>query len=267
MRQADRPEMPLPPKPKKSLGQNFLVNQGICERIVKLLPLAPESLVLEIGPGAGALTKYLAQAPHAALLLLEKDRELAKTLGVLADGKTDIVNADAMKFDWSRLNSLGVWNICGNLPYNVASPLIWDILAKASYAKTVFMVQKEVAQRFAAKPGTGAYGALTVWAGCHARPRLEFTVAPGNFRPMPKVDSAVVSFTPLPVDQWPQNPRALKKLLDLCFQNRRKQLGGIFRKHGQQSLLQALEELGLAPSLRPENLSCQDYMNLAGAIS
>lgn len=244
------------PAPKKSLGQHFLINDGITRRICALLEPEPEDQILEIGPGPGALTRYLLAAPHARLLVIEKDDWWAAEHG--RQGQAEVLCMDALNFDWAGLE--GKWKLAGNLPYNIASPLIWNILTQTdSYERAVFMVQKEVAQRLCAAPNSRQYGALSVWAQCHAFARLEFMVAPGSFRPPPKVDSAVVSFTPR--TETPQYPEQLRALLNICFQRRRKQLGGILKPY--PALAEGLRILRLDAHLRPESLACADFLNLA----
>lgn len=241
---------------KKSLGQHFLISPAICQRIAGLMRLAPEDQVLEIGPGAGALTQFL--VPHRTLWLIEKDRHWASQ----HSGATRVLTMDALDFDWQTL--AGRWKLAGNLPYNIASPLIWNIVSScSSYDLAVFMVQKEVGVRICANPGSRLYGALSVWVQCHAQVRLEFTVKPGSFKPPPKVDSAVVSFQPLA--SLPGQPEALNQILQICFQARRKQLGGIFRKF--PALEAALAALGIDPRLRPEDLARQDFLALAAVIA
>lgn len=243
------------PPLKKSLGQHFLINQDICRRIAALLQLTPEDNILEIGPGAGALTRFL--VPHKRLLLIEKDDFWAKEHA----GAHETLNLDALRYDWRNLD--GRWKLAGNLPYNIASPLIWNIVSEcAAYALAAFMVQREVGERICARPGSAAYGALSVWVQSHAAPRLEFLVKPGSFQPPPKVDSAVITLRPL--DEKPRQPAYLKKILDLCFQARRKQLGNIFR--GRENLLRTLALRGLKETLRPENLTCADFMALSEAL-
>lgn len=244
--------------PKKSLGQHFLHDAGICRRIVNLLTPVAGDQILEIGPGPGALTGELLQAPHAKLLLIEKDiywaEERAKS------GGAEVLRMDALKFDWACLGGSGEWKLIGNLPYNVASPLIWDILDQcACWQQAVFMVQKEAGQRLAASPGSKAYGALSVWAQCHARVKLEFCIGPGAFRPPPKVDSAVMLFEPLPERR--KAPERLGPLLKICFQQRRKQLGSILR--GMPQLLAGLAELGIAARARPEEVTAREFWQLA----
>lgn len=244
--------------PKKSLGQHFLINSSVCRRIVDLLEPGDSDNILEIGPGLGALTHYLLNAAHARLLLIEKDAYWAAEQA--KNAKT--LNMDALDFDWQGLQ--GPWKLVGNLPYNVASPLIWDIVSTCqAYERAVFMVQKEVAQRIVASPGSRQYGALSVWCQSFARVRLAFCVAPGSFRPPPKVDSGVVVFEPLPA--WPAHPSGLRSLLNLCFQQRRKQLGTILRK--RPDLAAGLARLGIEASLRPENLSPGQFMALADTRS
>lgn len=255
------------PRAKKSLGQHFLRREEICTRIASLLLPRPEDRVLEIGPGPGALTRALEGGPHACLLLLEKDRHWAAERQRLAGPRTQAVLTDALRFDWRRVGPQRPWKIIGNLPYNVASPLIWDIVSRArGLNRAVFMVQKEVGQRLAAAPGNGHYGALSVWVQSYTRPHLEFVVGPSAFSPPPKVDSAVLSFEPLPPEALPARPEALSRLLRICFQQRRKQLGGIFRRAGLPELETALERTGLAPNLRPEALGKDDFQRLAAFL-
>lgn len=250
------------PAPKKSLGQNFLRDKAICARIASLLEAGSMDQLLEIGPGPGALTRALEETPHALLLLLEKDNYWSGERQAQAKKNTIVINCDALNFSWPALQASGQWKIAGNLPYNIASPLIWDILSQcATLEKAAFMVQKEVASRIVASTDTKAYGALSVWTQNFAAPKLEFSLPPGAFYPPPKVHSAVVSFTPLA--NKPENPAALKSLLDICFQKRRKQLGTIFRQSGLENLEKGLEEMAIPATWRPENLSPQQFRRLA----
>ncbi len=256
------------PRPKKSLGQHFLHNGEICTRIAALLNAEPEDYFLEIGPGPGCLTRALEKIPHKALFLLEKDKFWAKERQQSAERPLQSILMDALNFDWTRLNQGKSWKLIGNLPYNVASPLIWDILSRTCGLKrAVFMVQKEVAQRIAASPKSKDYGALTVWTQSFAKPRLEFCLAPGSFTPPPKVDSAILTFEPLPANMRPQNPEALAKVLKICFQQRRKQLAGIFRRAGLEHLLSELKALNLSPNLRPEELEPQVFQSLSLSLT
>lgn len=258
---------PDTPRAKKSLGQHFLRNEAVCRRIAALLMPHADDRVLEIGPGPGALTRALEAQPHAALLLLEKDRHWAAERRRHGAPGTRAILMDALCFDWRRLPPEAGWKITGNLPYNVASPLIWDIVSQSAAARCVFMVQKEVGQRLAATPGTRQYGALSVWVQAYTLPHLEFTLGPGAFSPPPKVDSAVLSFMPVPPEERPRSPLALARVLRICFQQRRKQLGGIFTRAGLAWLAEILPDLGLSPRLRPEALSVEAFLRLSTLLA
>ncbi len=250
------------PAAKKSLGQHFLTNPGICRRIVDLIAPSGSDNILEIGPGPGALTGVLEKAPHARLLLLEKDDYWAGVRAKEGGPSTEVRCMDALTFPWGDLE--GQWKLIGNLPYNVASPLIWDIAWKCrALTRAAFMVQKEVGDRLAAAPGTRHYGALSVWVQAWLCVRMEFTLGPGAFSPPPKVDSAVLSFTPIPPERHPKNPERLASLIKLCFQQRRKQMGGLFRRAGRGDLLDGLAALGISPEKRPEELSVSDFLALS----
>lgn len=248
---------------KKSLGQHFLISPAICSKIANLLNLTDGDQILEIGPGGGALTQVL--KPHKNLLLLEKDKYWANNLVHKIDSHSQVILMDAMSFPWRKLVNLGKWKITGNLPYNIASPLIWNIVSQCDvWEKAVFMVQKEVALRLIAKSGTKAYGALTVWVQSFAQPNLEFVISPGAFRPPPKVDSAVVSFTPKA--NIPKNPEGLKKIINIFFQSRRKQLGTILNRANLPMLERAFQENGIDLTLRPESLSISQFNVLTNYI-
>jgi 16S rRNA (adenine1518-N6/adenine1519-N6)-dimethyltransferase len=248
-------------RPRKSLGQHFLKDANIARKIVRALDIGPEDNVLEIGPGAGALTELVQERTPAFFVLLEKDAYWARERMNKGRGRLSVILADALAFPWERLS--GPWKFLGNLPYNVASPLIWDLVSLSSgLSRAVFMVQKEVGLRLTAAPGKSEYGALSVWVQSFTVPRLEFFVPPSVFFPRPRVDSAVLSFSPR--NGGPFSPSALARTLRLCFQKRRKQLGAILRAAGADPHL--LEDLGIDPRLRPENLHVETFQLLAGAM-
>ena len=256
------------PTAKKSLGQHFLRKADLCARIAALLRPEPGDRLLEIGPGPGALTRDLENSPHTLLLLLEKDDYWIAERGRLRAAGTLPVHMDALRFDWRRITAETPWKIAGNLPYNIASRLIWDIVRQAEgLARAVFMVQYEVGLRIVAPPGGRHYGALSVWTQSFMRPRLEFTVGREAFSPPPKVLSAVLSLDPLPQDKRPKYPEILAELLHVCFQQRRKQLGSIFRRAGMDKLTVTLEKLGIAPSRRPETLSPENFQRLCESMA
>ena len=249
-------------KAKKSLGQHFLHQRSVAERIVQLLEIGHQDRVLEIGPGPGALSGLLRAAMPACLLLVEKDAYWAGERQKAGDGH--VVLMDAMRFAWTRITPEYPWKIVGNLPYNVASPLLWDIASQATgLQRAVCMVQKEVALRIVASPDTKQYGALSVWLQSFLRPQLVFTLGPGAFTPPPRVDSAVVAFVPLPPAQRAKQPESLASLLKICFQNRRKQLRSIFRMHNKEYALPILRELDIGPQARPEHLTPKLFQELS----
>lgn len=251
------------PKAKKSLGQNFLQDKNIARKIVDALQISPEDKVLEIGPGPGMLTGFILEAAPASLTLVEKDNYWAgvrREESASGSVPVTVITGDALKQNWASYNS--PVKIIGNLPYNVASPLMWDIVSQAGgLQRAVFMVQKEVAQRVAALPSTSAYGALSVWMQCFCVPVMEFVVPPQVFHPRPKVWSAVISLVPRRPDEQPQRPDALSIILKMFFQKRRKQLGTIMRSAGYDPEL--LLKCDINPASRPENLAPETYKRLS----
>lgn len=251
---------------KKSLGQHFLRDERVVERIVELLRPAEGDQILEIGPGPGALTALLRPLPWKKLLLLEKDDHYAAEHAARPLPGLEVVAGDALAYPWESLE--GPWKIAGNLPYNVASPLMWDIVFRTpNLARAVFMVQKEVGDRLTAKSGTKDYGALSVWVQSFVTARKGFVIGPSAFSPPPKVDSAVVVFEPLPEEKKPRRPEALSRLIKICFQQRRKQLQGILR-HALPDRFspEMLDALGIEPAGRPETLSVEQFQKLADAL-
>ena len=258
---------PSQPRAKKSLGQHFLKTPAISERIAALLHPAESDHILEIGPGPGALTDQLRRYHPAQLTLIEKDDHWAAHHAALAAGIPGhtVLHQDALRFDWTLLD--GPWKIVGNLPYNVASPLMWDIVSRVPVlARAVFMIQKEVAERLRAAPGGRDYGALSVWVQSFVRVEWGFTVGPGHFAPPPKVDSAVVAFAPLP-QRGDFAPDALSLTLRVCFQQRRKQLQSLLRRQGLAAVADALPTLGIDPAARPETLTPRQFHALSALVA
>ena len=246
-----------PARPKRSLGQNFLTDPNIARKIVAALSIEPGDLVVEIGPGRGALTEFLLESGARRVIGLEKDIALAQSLA-RRWSDLSLVNADALHFPWERLCRLKNVRVIGNLPYNVASPILWDLARLAlSFTRAVFMVQREVAGRIAAKPGTREYGGLSVWLQSFAVVEKLFVVGPSVFRPAPKVDSAVVAFTPKPDALRPRDQEGLAKFVRRLFSMRRKQLGRILGREISAGAKNYLESQGLGLSSRPEELSPQ----------
>jgi len=251
-----------PHRAKKSLGQNFLTDPNICRKIVDALAPSPDDSIIEIGPGQGALTEHLAEI-GARLRLVEMDDDLADRLESRWPD-VDVVRADALKFPWAELNGEGPCKIIGNLPYNVGSKLIWDIVSRVhTLERAVFMVQHEVALRLTAAPGTKAFGGLTAWVKNFCDTRYLFKVPPTVFRPRPKVDSAVVRFDPFPFQDRPEAPDRLAGLVKLLFQQRRKQISTILKKRMTPEVEQWFRDEGVSPAMRPENLTPAQFRTLS----
>lgn len=250
---------------KRSLGQNFLKDANIARKIVDALDIQPGDNVLEIGPGRGALTRHILDRQPGRFVVLEKDNDLAATLTSMYPS-IELVAGDALDFPWATLESESGWKIVSNLPYNIASPLIWDILSQARFTVAVFMVQLEVGQRLRAASGGKEYGGLSVWVQSHARVELLFKVPPQVFHPQPKVTSAVMRFILHPQPPAPDTAQALAATIRMCFQSRRKQLATILKSKGIEQAEDILLELGIQPSQRPETLEPERFQALANRL-
>ena len=260
------PQSPQRHRAKKSLGQNFLQDDNVCRKIVTQLTVGPDDKVIEIGPGQGALTRFIAAAGPKQYTVVEKDRDLAAALRT-AYPDVDVVEADALEYPWADPEATTSCKIVGNLPYNIGSKLIWDIVSQAqTMHSAVFMVQHEVGLRLTAAPGVKAYGGLTAWVNNHCRTRYLFKVPPSVFRPQPKVDSAVISFTPLDAASMPDDPQSLSRLIKRLFQQRRKQVSTILKNEWSNEMSKWFERQELSPSIRPEKLTPAQMKSLAQVV-
>lgn len=247
---------------KKRFGQNFLQDANIARKIVDALHISAEDRVIEIGPGHCALSHHIADAGPSLYAAVERDLDLAMELQEKCPQMQPLA-ADALSIRWEGLGADAPWKVVGNLPYNIASPLMWELFSRGkNLSRAVFMIQKEVGQRIIAEPGSRAYGALTVWLQTFVKPRYEFTVSPNVFIPRPKVDSAVLSFEPLS-DTGNLDRDALAALVKLCFQNRRKQLGKILKSLWNDEIAAWFDQEGLSAQLRPENLAPRHFQALS----
>jgi 16S rRNA (adenine1518-N6/adenine1519-N6)-dimethyltransferase len=174
--------------------------------------------------------------------------------------------ADCLELDWKRLNTR-VDKVIGNLPYNIASPLLWSMLPCLDRVqRLVFTVQKEVARRIVSSPGSKAYGGLSVWLQSFAEIRYEFEIGPSVFRPRPRVDSAVVSMRPFSTACRVQDGRSLSDLIHRCFQQRRKQLKNILKPVWTDELERWLAKEGLSPQARPEAMSPEQFVRMSPLV-
>ncbi|MFM8999526.1 MAG: 16S rRNA (adenine(1518)-N(6)/adenine(1519)-N(6))-dimethyltransferase RsmA [Actinomycetota bacterium] len=258
-------------RPTKALGQNFLVDPNLARAIAASVGAAPGVRVLEVGAGLGSLTVALAEA-GADVLALEFDRNLIPALGeVLAglpEGRVRLEVGDAMRADWAALLGSGDWRMASNLPYNVAVPLVLDLLATApGISRYVVMVQREVADRLVAAPDADAYGAVSVKVAYHADASLLRAVPPTVFWPEPKVGSALVALTPhAPRVSTPR--AALFRVVDEGFAQRRKTMGNALRRLGLDAAdaIATLAACGVATTARAETLDVAAFSRIADAL-
>jgi len=248
--------------PKRQLGQHFLVDENILGVIGRLAELAPEDVVLEIGPGLGVLTRYLAERV-ARVHAVELDASLAAQLTDLPPN-VDLEVGDALRVDLGRLEPT---KLVANLPYNVATPLIVESLdGLPSVGLWCVMVQREVADRLFAEPSTKAYGAVSVLVQLAAERTGFHPVSRNVFRPRPNVDSALVAFrrTALPPDY-----ARLKRVVQAAFAHRRKTLPNSLAHAGlaaRDRAAEALRAIGRPPETRAEELAPPEFVALAEAL-
>lgn len=253
---------------KRALGQNFVVDANTVRKIARLANVDNHRHVLEIGAGLGSLTLALAET-GALVTAVEVDDQLLPLLRENVDpiDNITVVHADAMKLNWSTLLEDGDdWALVANLPYNVATPLVADVLDFVPQVQRMLvMVQKEVGERFCASPSTEAYGALSVKVAFHATARIAGIVPPTVFLPRPNVDSALVEIVrhKEPIDAQ-INQKELFSLVRMGFAKRRKMLRGSLA--GRVSPEQ-FEEADIAPTARAEELSVYDWMRLARIVN
>jgi len=253
--------------PKKNLGQHFLTDKSIIDHIVHSVDPKPGDVLVEIGPGQGAITFPLLKR-HGKLTVIEFDRDLITPLSEAAHGigELTIVHKDVLKVDFDKLAAEGKIRLVGNLPYNISTPILFHALEHCSHVQDMhFMLQKEVIDRMAAEPGSKVYGRLTVMlqARCEVTPL--FMVPPHAFRPPPKVDSAVVRLVPLANDQIHIKDAVLfENLVRDAFGQRRKTI-----RNAMQALASSddIEAVGLRPDARAEQLPVADFIKLANHLA
>lgn len=253
-------------QPTKSLGQNFLHDQNLARWTVDLLQLSPGDAWVEIGPGLGSLTEFaLERSPNG--LLIEKDDRLISYLQERF--KTlELVHGDASLFDIRNLWKRGPVKVLGNLPYYVSSQIMFNFCREPSpITRLVFTLQKELAERLSAQPGTKDYGALTLLIGRRWKVKYVRTLPPGVFTPVPQVDSAVVSLTLREPDELPAcgSPR-FERLVKQGFSQRRKQMRKLIAEE-IRDWPAAAEALGISETSRAEELSLQQWIDLTNIAS
>ena len=253
-----------PHKPRKRFGQNFLQKQDVIDDILHAIGPQPDDLMVEIGPGLGALTHPLAKALKQ-LHVIELDRDIVKTLREkYAGGNVVIHEGDALKFNFASLGAN--LRVVGNLPYNISTPLLFHLTAQIDCVRDIHaMLQKEVVERMVAAPDTAAYGRLSVALQYRFEMGKVLDVGPDAFYPQPKVDSAVIRMLPREKPELKANDEALfARLVTTAFSQRRKTLRNTLRHVLEQADFEALT---IDPQARAETLSVSDFVRIANHVS
>ena len=253
--------------PKRSLGQHFLVDRNVLGVIERLADLRAEDVVLEVGPGLGVLTTFLAdRVAHVHAVELDKSLEAPLRDAIGARANVELVLGDALAVDLDALDPPPA-KLISNLPYNVATPLVVESLTRLpSVTSWCVMVQREVADRFFAEPRTKAYGAVSVLVRLHARRTGFHTVSRTVFRPPPNVDSALVAFARI---EGPARPDEVARVVTASFSHRRKTLANSLSLSGlaaREQAAEALVRIGREPGVRAEALEPVEFVALAEAL-
>ena len=258
-------------RPKKELGQNFLLDLNLTGKIARSGGPLDGTTVIEVGPGPGGLTRALLMNGAARVIAIERDPRCIDALEEIAahyPGRLQIVPGDALKTDFTALvpDATDV-RIVANLPYNIGTQLLLNWITVKDWppfwTSMTLMFQKEVAERIVAAPGSDAYGRLGVMAGWRTRSRIAFDVPRQAFVPPPNVTSAVVHITPRP-EPLDVPVRALERVTEAAFGQRRKMLRQSLKPLGGEALLQ---QVGIDPTRRAETLSVEEFWRLARAVA
>jgi 16S rRNA (adenine1518-N6/adenine1519-N6)-dimethyltransferase len=250
---------------KKHLGQNFLYDPSILNRIIQVAQLHGEDLVVEIGPGTGRLTKMLAEKVKKVVAIELDDKLFAKLKIELADYQNvELIHGDALNYSYENLPQ---FKVVSNIPYYITTPIIFRLLkARKNIESMTLTIQKEVAERITAKPGGKDYGVLSLMVQYYAKPKLEFIIPKGAFRPVPKVDSAVVHIKILErTSVSVKDEELFFRVIKTAFSQRRKMLSNSLKKI-QEDVKEKLVELGIDPNRRPETLSIQEFARLSDML-
>jgi 16S rRNA (adenine1518-N6/adenine1519-N6)-dimethyltransferase len=248
---------------KKSLGQNFLIDKNIIDKITNTVSIMGNE-VLEVGPGTGNLTKEILKKNPSKLYLVEKDSFLSENLKEIIDERVKIFNEDILKFDENLLSKNKII-VFGNLPYNISTEILstWIIKLKNDYwfSDLILMFQKEVADRIIAQFNTSAYGRLSILANWRLKINKICDISPESFSPRPKIQSSLIHFTPKKNFAKIKDPLNLEKITRIFFSHRRKMLKKPFNQifNGNYDLL---NKLNIDLDLRPQNLDFNTYYKL-----
>tara|TARA_B100001115_G_scaffold116563_1_gene86726 strand:- start:514 stop:1299 length:786 start_codon:yes stop_codon:yes gene_type:complete len=251
-------------KAKKSLGQNFLIDKNILEKIVNVTKVQ-NKIILEIGPGTGNLTSFILKKKPKKLFVIEKDNELADNLNNKFNNRISIINDDVLKIDETNLFKDQV-TVFGNLPYNISTEILskWIINLKGKFwfECLVLMFQKEVADRIIAEFNTSNYGRLSIICNWKLNIKKICDINPESFSPKPKINSSLLIFYPKKKFIEINNPKILEEITRIFFNQRRKMLKKPFNKlfNGNQKIANKLK---IDLNLRPQNIKLETYYKLA----
>jgi 16S rRNA (adenine1518-N6/adenine1519-N6)-dimethyltransferase len=258
-------------RPSRSLGQHFLIDPNLARAIAADAGIEPGVRVVEVGAGIGSLTVALAEAGAREVIALEFDRALLPALreAVAELPTVRVLHADATRLDWSATLEGGPWTLCANLPYNVGTRILVDVLdGVPAVDRMTVMVQREVGERLVAGPGAPAYGALSLRVTFHAHATLVRRVPPDVFWPRPSVGSVIVTLERRDGPPVPTDPARLFPLIDGAFGQRRKTMRNALRRLEVPAADadRILREAGIDPASRPEDLSLPEFAGIADRL-
>ncbi len=258
----------------KSLGQNFIINPSVCPRIAEEGGASENTGVIEIGTGVGVLTAELAKRAKKVVAIEIDDRLIPVLSETLSDfDNVKIINEDVLKVDLNKVieeefSGMDVY-VCANLPYYITSPIIMSLLEGRLNIKAItVMVQKEAATRLTAELGTRDVGAVTVAVRYYSEPKLLFNVGRGSFMPSPNVDSAVIRLD-IKNEQKADDEKHFFRVVRAAFSQRRKTLSNSLSSGlsmDKKTVTEAIKEAGLSENIRPEQLSMEDFINIAESV-
>lgn len=264
---------------KKNFGQNFLIDGNVLDNIISAAKITKDDFVLEIGPGIGSLTQYLAENA-GKVLAVEIDKNLIPILGETLKeyDNVEIINEDVLKIDINSIieekNNGKPIKVVANLPYYITTPILMELLERRLNVESItVMVQKEVADRMQAQPKTKDYGALTLAVQYYSDANINFIVPPGCFMPRPNVDSAVITLTIHKGSRFSvENEDLMFEIIKASFAQRRKTLlNGLNNapnlKFTKEDVISALNEMGIDERIRGEALSVEDFANLSNILN
>ncbi len=248
-------------EPQKKLGQNFLLDSNITDKIIRHAGIIEGQNVLEVGPGPGGLTRSILKLNPKHLYAIEKDPRCIAALKEIRNSNLTVMEEDALKFDITNLPS--PIKIIANLPYNIGTELLTTWLGQLSHISDfTIMLQKEVAERIVAKPGSSEYGRLSIFCQWLCDVDIAFHLPPDVFFPPPKVYSSVIHLRPLATPRFPADQKTLQRVVQMAFNQRRKMLRGSLKTLAP-NIEAILESVDIRPDARPEDIAIEAFCRLA----